>query len=82
MVSHVPLEPSDQEIKQGLIDGSRSLLEPLYMQLMDALRVRDGHRIPKCSPCLSVVFLMPPGPSVRFHVFFGMSSTYVRHTDH
>ena len=26
--------------------------------------------IPKCSPCPSVVFLMLPGPSVRFRVFF------------
>ena len=32
---------------------------------------RDGHRIPKCSPCPFVVFLMPPGPSVRFRVFLG-----------
>ena len=42
---------------------------------------RDGHGIPKCSPCPSVVFLMPPGPSVRFRVFFGVASTYVRHMD-
>ena len=33
-------------------------------------QARDGQRIPKCSPCSSVVFLMPPGPSVRFRVFF------------
>ena len=32
---------------------------------------RDGHGIPKCSPCSSVVFLMPRGPSVRFRVFWG-----------
>ena len=31
---------------------------------------RDGHGIPKCSPCPSVVFLMPPGPSVHIRVFF------------
>ena len=36
-----------------------------------ALSTRDGHGIPKCSPCPSVVFLMLPGPSVRFRVFFG-----------
>ena len=32
---------------------------------------RDGHGIPKCCPCPSVLFLMLPGPSVRFRVFFG-----------
>ena len=32
---------------------------------------RDGHGIPKCCPCPSVVFLMLPGPSVRFRVFWG-----------
>ena len=32
---------------------------------------RDGHGIPKCSPCPSVFFLIPSGPSVRFRVFFG-----------
>ena len=40
VISRVPLELSDQEIKQGLIDGSKSLLEPQYVQLMDALRVQ------------------------------------------
>ena len=39
--------------------------------LADTLSVRDGHGIPKCSPCPSVVFLMLPGPSVRFCVFLG-----------
>ena len=47
----------------------------------NAVYTRDGHGIPKCNPCPSVVFLMPPGPSVRFRVFFGVASTYVRHTD-
>ena len=32
---------------------------------------RDDHGIPKCCPCPSVVFLMLPGPSVRFRVFLG-----------
>ena len=32
---------------------------------------RDGHGIPKCSPCPSMVFLMPPSPSIRFRVFLG-----------
>ena len=32
---------------------------------------RDGHGIPKCSPCPSVVFLMLLGSSVRFRVFLG-----------
>ena len=44
-------------------------------KLLDRLRgigrgYRDGHGIPKCSPCPSVFFFIPPGPSVRFRVFF------------
>ena len=39
VISRVPLELSDQEIKQGLINGSKSFFEPSYMQLLDALRV-------------------------------------------
>ena len=31
VISRVPLELSDQEIKRGLIDGSRSLLDPQYV---------------------------------------------------
>ena len=31
---------------------------------------RDGHGISKCSPCPSMVFLMLPGPSIRFRAFF------------
>ena len=31
---------------------------------------RDGHGIPKCSPCPSVFFFIPLGPSVRFRVFW------------
>ena len=42
---------------------------------------RDGHGIPKCSPCPSVVFLMLPGSSVHFRVFFGVVSMYVHHTE-
>ena len=38
--------------------------------LLASLPARDGHGIPKCCPCPSVVFLMLPGPSVRFRVFF------------
>ena len=33
---------------------------------------RDGHGIPKCSPCPSVVFLVPPDQTVRFRIFFGL----------
>ena len=40
MISRVPLELSDQEIKQGLIDGSKSLLDPSCVHLLDALRVQ------------------------------------------
>ena len=43
------------------------------MELVECadLYSRDGHGIPKCSPCPSVVFLMPPGPSIHFRVFLG-----------
>ena len=38
---------------------------------------RDGHGIPKCCPCPSVVFLISLGPSVRFRVFFWVVSSAV-----
>ena len=38
---------------------------------MYSLCYRGGHGIPKCSPCPSVFFLKPAGPSVRFCVFWG-----------
>lgn len=44
MISRIPLELSDQEVKQGLIDGSKSLLEPQYIQLMDALGMQELKR--------------------------------------
>ena len=40
------------------------------IQEMSCSSTRDGHGIPKCCPCPSVVFLMLPGPSVHFRVFF------------
>ena len=40
VVSHVPLELSDTEIQQGLIEGARSLLEPQYQEVMKAIRVQ------------------------------------------
>ena len=42
---------------------------------------RGGHGIPKCSPCPSMLFLMPPDPSICFRAFFWVTSTYVHHTD-
>ena len=62
--------------KDNLLDSSRYA----YPCLSIAVPARDGHGSPKCSPCLSVVFLMPPGPSVHFRVFFWVASMYVRHT--
>ena len=41
-------------------------------QMLSSARSRDGHGIPKCSPCPSVGFLMLLGPSVRFCVFWGV----------
>ena len=35
VVSRVPLELSDAEIKQGLVEGSSSLLEPQNQEVMD-----------------------------------------------
>ena len=40
VVSHVPLELSDTEIQQGLLEGARSLLEPQYQEVMKAIRVQ------------------------------------------
>ena len=40
VVSQVPLELSDEEIKQGLLEGSKSLLEPQVSELMKAVRVQ------------------------------------------
>ena len=40
VISRVPLELSEQEIKRGLIDGSRSFLEPQCIPMLDALRVQ------------------------------------------
>ena len=37
VVSQVPLELSDEEIKQGLLEGSKSLLEPQVSELMRAV---------------------------------------------
>ena len=42
---------------------------------------RGGHGIPKCNPCPSAFFLMPPDLSVRFRILFKAASTYVRHMD-
>ena len=64
VISRVPLELSDQEIKQGLIDGSKSLLEPRLVQMLDSLRVQRlkrrevSHEDPKKSTWV-------PGKSVR-----------------
>ena len=40
VVSRVPLELPDAEIKQGLIEGSRSLLEPQHQEIMQAVRIQ------------------------------------------
>ena len=34
------------------------------------VRPRDGHGIPKCNLCPSVVFFIPPDLSIRFCVLF------------
>ena len=40
VVSHVPLELSEVEIQQGLLEGSRSLLETQYHEAMKAMCVQ------------------------------------------
>ena len=64
VISRVPLELSDQEIKRGLIDGSRSLLDPQYLQLLDAVRVQRLKRreVSATDPKTST---WVPGKSVR-----------------
>ena len=59
--------------------SSRSSERP-RLESLRASRSRDGHGIPKCSPCPSVVF--NAARSVRlFPCFFWVESTYVCHTD-
>ena len=40
VISRVPLELSDDEIKQGLLEGSRSLLEAPVIDIMKAVRIQ------------------------------------------
>ena len=64
VVSRVPLELSDTEIQQGLIEGARSLLEPQYQEVMKAIRVQRLKRreVSKEDPTKSS---WVPGKSVR-----------------
>ena len=84
VISRVPLELSEQEIKRGMIDGSRSLLEPQYVQMLEALRVQRLKRRevsvedPKTSTWV-------PGKSVRLifpaeelrHKFLSLGGIYL-----
>ena len=40
VISQVPLELSEEEIKQGLLEGSKSLLEPQVSEMMKAVHVQ------------------------------------------
>ena len=40
VVSRVPLELSDVEVHQGLLEGARSLLDPQHVEVMKAVRVQ------------------------------------------
>ena len=73
-----PLQPVGHLLHQQL---APFLMTNAVERSLLALGTRDGHGIPKCSPCPSVVFLMLPVLSVRFRGFFRVASTYVRHTD-
>ena len=64
MVSRVPLELSDAEIKQGLIEGSRSLLEPQYQEIMKGIRIQRLKRREVVKEDLAKS-LWVPGKSVR-----------------
>lgn len=66
VISSVPIEFSNQEIKQGLIDGSRSLLEPL--QVVGWTRVQhlkrreispEDPKISTCAPGKSAQIIFP-----------------------
>ena len=45
VISRVPLELSEAEIQQGLLEGSRSLLQPQYHEAMKAVRVQRLKRL-------------------------------------
>ena len=64
VVSRIPLELSDTEIQQGLIEGARSLLEPQYQEVMKAIRVQrlKTREVSKEDPTKSS---WVPGKSVR-----------------
>ena len=45
VISHIPLELSDKEIHQCLIEGARSMMEPQYQEVIKAVRVQ---RLKRC----------------------------------
>ena len=63
--------PRFQKISERVINPTFAKGHWMWQRLGKVLPTRDGHGIRKCSPCPSMVFLMLPGPSVRFHVFLG-----------
>ena len=64
VVSRVPLELSDVEVHQGLLEGARSLLDPQHVEVMKAVRVQRLKRreVSKDDPTQS---RWVPGKSVR-----------------
>ena len=77
----VPANGMVQKLREEWKDDGALLFGLIFLAYLD-IGGRDGHGIPKCNPCPSVVFLMLPGPSVRFCIFFGVASTYVCRMDH
>ena len=84
VISQVPLELSDEEIKQGLLEGSKSLLEPQVSEMMKAVRVqrlkrreisRDDSRQSKWVPGKSVRVIFP-ADELR-QKFLGLGGIYL-----
>ena len=64
---HCPISPRAAEVHDNVM-------------IHNDIMIRDGHGIPKCSPCPSV-FFYTTGSVRPFPCFFWVASTYVRHTD-
>ena len=78
-----PLEVVDWARRRLCAQASSAISEPAFSKAglvigkkrqrltADNVDGRDGHGIPKSSPCPSVLFFILPGPSVRFRIFLG-----------
>ena len=44
MISRVPLQLSDDEVRKGIYDGARSLLDPKQLEVLQSIRVQHLKR--------------------------------------